>query len=458
MPDDDDAGTRIAQLLELSELVDLITSAAGGGARRFVVLGGDLNCKPDTLEVDLLQLRLPQLADAWVAAAERCTGGGGGGGAASSGSGSGGREGGSDSKRGDDGGSGDALLPGAANPEGFTCHAPGSTFKSYKQVPERIDYIWTDLAVRRSEVALQMCPAGPPPEPPRPKDEGYDIDWEDEDDKQKKAAAQGGAWGLTSLLLWPLAALQRRRQRRREAAQLVPLSYSDHFAVRSVLAAPAQPAAAAAAPGAELQVPPAQQAGSGKGSPMKLGGQGGRGSGGAGKSSAAAAAAPPDEGSATCELPTAGLAGVLHHPRTAALRRGWARKVSAAYAAQYVLEEGLVCFGSDLWLVGGGGAALLISLLYAAVGAPLLWPGWAFSGAGLALLCLAVAGLALLGLCLLLMGLVGDRSQRRALQCAMHTLRVWMAAQGLADLPSYDEMLQVEQQAGGWLRSLRLRC
>eukprot|EP00775_Hariotina_reticulata_P003116 gene3116-3394_t len=73
------------------------------------------------------RVRLPQLADAWATAAQR------------GGSSTGGADG---------------------NPEGLTCHAPGNTYQPRRQVAERIDYIWSNLACRRAEVALQMSPAG----------------------------------------------------------------------------------------------------------------------------------------------------------------------------------------------------------------------------------------------------------------------------------------------------------
>lgn len=109
-------GTRIAQLLELSELINIISSSNGSGNSRHVILGGDLNCKPDTLEVDLLRLRLPNLSDAWVSAAHRIS---------SSSSSSGGKQ---QQQQGVD----------LENLEGYTCHAPGNTFPPKRQVPERI--------------------------------------------------------------------------------------------------------------------------------------------------------------------------------------------------------------------------------------------------------------------------------------------------------------------------------
>jgi endonuclease/exonuclease/phosphatase family metal-dependent hydrolase len=114
-------------MMELSELVDLISSCSSSG--QLLVLGGDLNCEPDTLEMDLFRVRLPQLMDAWATAAERSGGSGG-----TDGSGS--------------------------NPKGLTCHAPGNTYLPRRQVAERIDYIWSNMSCKRAEVALQMTPAG----------------------------------------------------------------------------------------------------------------------------------------------------------------------------------------------------------------------------------------------------------------------------------------------------------
>jgi sphingomyelin phosphodiesterase 2 len=120
--DDDDAAVRIGQLLELTEIVRLASgdacnssdagvSSSGGSSSggRLVVLGGDLNCKPDTLEVDLLRMRLPGMKDAWAAAAASA---------------------GDDSSSGSPGGDGEAV----PNPEGYTCHAPGNTFQPKRQV------------------------------------------------------------------------------------------------------------------------------------------------------------------------------------------------------------------------------------------------------------------------------------------------------------------------------------
>lgn len=129
LADDDDAGVRLSQLLELTEIIRLASGDAcngnsqpsgdagsgssSSGAARLVVLGGDLNCKPDTLELDLLRMRLPGMRDAWAAAA--AAGGSGDGSSAADGDGDGGSE-----------------LP--ANPEGFTCHAPGNSFQPRRQV------------------------------------------------------------------------------------------------------------------------------------------------------------------------------------------------------------------------------------------------------------------------------------------------------------------------------------
>jgi sphingomyelin phosphodiesterase 2 len=137
--DDDDAGVRISQLLELTEIIrlasgdacngrDAATAAAAGSngsssssVGRLVVLGGDLNCKPDMLEVDLLRMRLPGMRDAWAAAA-----------AAAGDS--------SDAADGAGGAGGDGEA--AANPEGYTCHAPGNTFQPKRQVRAKCSCFW----------------------------------------------------------------------------------------------------------------------------------------------------------------------------------------------------------------------------------------------------------------------------------------------------------------------------
>lgn len=152
LPDDDDAGVRLSQVLELSEAVRLIclgaegaehtllqgsagtaaaaaaTAAAAVAQRpiRPVILAGDLNCRPGSLEVELLRLRLPWLADSWqeAQAAGRAHGGS------------------------------------SANPQGHTCHTPGNTFRPRRQVPQRIDYVWSSLAATGCEVALTVDPRG----------------------------------------------------------------------------------------------------------------------------------------------------------------------------------------------------------------------------------------------------------------------------------------------------------
>ncbi|KAL4429990.1 hypothetical protein ABPG77_004360 [Micractinium sp. CCAP 211/92] len=63
LPRDALAGVRLLQMLELAAFV----GAHGRGAAG-VVLGGDLNAAPDTLEMAVLQALLPQLRDAWAEA------------------------------------------------------------------------------------------------------------------------------------------------------------------------------------------------------------------------------------------------------------------------------------------------------------------------------------------------------------------------------------------------------
>jgi sphingomyelin phosphodiesterase 2 len=144
VPTDADAATRVAQVLELCDFVREVSGLGGGGGDAdasspasvptpLVVLGGDLNSEPDALEVALLRARLPQLGDAWAATAgwRRDAGGGGG-----------------------DGG------PGAPEVEGYTCRSPLCTYAPRRQVPERIDYVWSTLAARGAALDLARVPNG----------------------------------------------------------------------------------------------------------------------------------------------------------------------------------------------------------------------------------------------------------------------------------------------------------
>ncbi|KAL4444071.1 hypothetical protein ABPG75_011808 [Micractinium tetrahymenae] len=63
LPRDTLAGVRLLQMLELAAFVAARSAGAAG-----VLLGGDLNAAPDTLELAVLQGLLPQLRDAWAVA------------------------------------------------------------------------------------------------------------------------------------------------------------------------------------------------------------------------------------------------------------------------------------------------------------------------------------------------------------------------------------------------------
>ncbi|KAG2429617.1 hypothetical protein HXX76_010849 [Chlamydomonas incerta] len=111
---DDYAAFRMAQVLELARYVNAVSRSSGSGG---AVLGGDLNCKPGTLEQEVLRALLPQLRDAWQ----------------------------------------EAHGPAA---DGFTCKAPGNTFPPRRQPPERIDYVLTTFGVAGCDIQLEHTPEG----------------------------------------------------------------------------------------------------------------------------------------------------------------------------------------------------------------------------------------------------------------------------------------------------------
>lgn len=331
----------MCQLLELSEVIDIITgSGSNGGSNssgRLVILGGDLNCKPHTFEIDLLRVRLPQLVDAWAAAAVRSSDG-------STGSSD-------DSSSRHSSSSTGALLGG--NPEGYTCHAPGNTFQPRRQVPERIDYVWSNMVTLQAEVTLQLCPGS-------------------------SSSDMKGA-----------------------------LSYSDHFAVRAVLA---KPGAAAAASGKGASPDKAMKLVSG---------------------SASGASAASDSGQPQQQQSVRGEGAALGLPK----------RVATAYAATLLLQEGFEAFVNDGKAMLALGGFVLASLLYAAVGLPFVWPEMRLTGVSISVALLAAAGVTVLGLVLVLMGHVGDKSQQRAMQSGLRLLRVWMEVNGLAALPQHPQQL-----------------
>jgi sphingomyelin phosphodiesterase 2 len=320
--DDDDAGTRIAQLLELTELITIISDSgsnsisSSSGSSRHVILGGDLNCKPDTLEVDLLRLRLPNLSDAWESSAHRTS---------------------SSSNNNNQQQQQQGAAGAEQNPEGYTCHAPGNSFQPRRQVPERIDYIWSDMTCSAAAVTLQMSPAG--------------------------------------------------------------MSYSDHFAVRATLL-PRTSAAAATAPASKA---------------MKLG------------RAAAAETTKPSE-----QHKPQGLGEGASMPAQ--------RQVATALAAAMLLEEGMQSFTGSSYTLSALGGFMLASVVYAAFALPMLLPDVIFQGlCKVAGLMLGTGIVAVLGIALLLMGQVADKSQKRALQNAYRLLKVWMQQAGLEPGPGAAE-------------------
>ncbi|GLC47066.1 hypothetical protein PLESTB_001272600 [Pleodorina starrii] len=123
---DEFAAFRMAQVLELSRFVRHVSTGAGtpggglgggGGGAVGLVLAGDLNCEPHTLEAAVLRAELPQLHDAW------------------------------------------SVTHGSADP-GHTCNAEGSSYKPRRQRASRIDYLLTNLRVATCELALQRTPDG----------------------------------------------------------------------------------------------------------------------------------------------------------------------------------------------------------------------------------------------------------------------------------------------------------
>lgn len=142
VPTDADAATRLAQVLELCDFVEEVSRLGGGkeeeGERTapppLVVLGGDLNSEPDTLEVALLRARLPQLSDAWAETAGWRAGAFGGG---------------------SNGNPNDAALDAL---DGNTCRSAFNSYAPRRQVPERIDYVWSTLGARAAALDLARVP------------------------------------------------------------------------------------------------------------------------------------------------------------------------------------------------------------------------------------------------------------------------------------------------------------
>jgi endonuclease/exonuclease/phosphatase family metal-dependent hydrolase len=321
-PTDEQAPLRIGQLLELTEVVSLV--AASGQTP--IVLAGDLNAVPDSLEADLLRLRLPQLHDCWVVADKRLTN-------SSSSSSSG-----SSSKKGSE----------EINPEGLTCKAPGNTFQPRRQVPERIDYVWSSAPCRQAQLLLQMSPAG--------------------------------------------------------------CSYSDHFAVEATLELAPRPVpsadAAASAAGSGAVPAGGKAASSG---PMQLGG------------SRASAAKSPRPGSVTAAAGSSTLS--------------FDRQTATAVACASLLEEGIQSFAGSHSAMLALSGALLVSLVYACIGVPLLFPELSLSGLTLTFTGVALVALSVMAVSGVLMAHIGDRSQKRALQNAYRQLHVFMVESGLRLVP-----------------------
>ncbi|GLI65104.1 hypothetical protein VaNZ11_008512 [Volvox africanus] len=115
---DEFAAFRMAQVFELARFVRHVSNGAGSGALG-VVLAGDLNSGPETLEHAMLRNLLPQLRDAWLET---------------------------------HGSQGEAW--------GHTCNAECSSFKPRRQRPSRIDYVMTTSRVAGCELVLQKTREG----------------------------------------------------------------------------------------------------------------------------------------------------------------------------------------------------------------------------------------------------------------------------------------------------------
>jgi hypothetical protein len=76
--------------------------------------------------------------------------------------------------------------------------------------------------------------------------------------------------------------------------------------------------------------------------------------------------------------------------------------------------------------------ALLVLIVYTAIGIPVVWPEVALKGWWFSFTVVLVELLAVVGMCGLLMALLGDKSQVRALQNAYRQLFVWMQQRGLS--------------------------
>ncbi|GAX73341.1 hypothetical protein CEUSTIGMA_g794.t1 [Chlamydomonas eustigma] len=121
IPADSFAPYRISQMWELVQGMHHISKVGNVG----VILAGDLNSKPDSLEHVLLRTLLPELRDSWLEHHSE-----------------------------------PSMKSGTNSGEGFTCRGPGCTYKSTRQVPERIDYVLSTLKPVMCRVCLQRSPLG----------------------------------------------------------------------------------------------------------------------------------------------------------------------------------------------------------------------------------------------------------------------------------------------------------
>jgi len=108
------------------------------------------------------------------------------------------------------------------------------------------------------------------------------------------------------------------------------------------------------------------------------------------------------------------------------------RQQATAVGAAAILEQGMSTFRGTSGVMMAVNMALLVLIIYTAIGLPIVWPGLALKGWWFSATLVLTEVLAGVGVCGVLMALLGDTSQVRALQNTYRQLYVWMQQRGLS--------------------------